>query len=313
MIVAVTGASGFIGGATVGRLLEKGLQVRALVRATSRTDLLESSGVTVCKVDFGNVHSIAAALSGADAVIHAAGPGLVDCIRGGLPGSESVSALVSAAEMSGCSHLVYLSSVKARAPHESGGKAASVTDIYGRRKQAEEIRIRASQRITWTIVRAAAVFGPGDRKSLALFRMSSGKFVPLLGAKAHGAFSLTFIGDLCEALILASLDSSLRGRVLEVGSDHSVTWNDLMRMLAADQARFVKLPLWLLRVVGFLGSSLTRLGVEVALVGPRICDLTHYDWRVLPEFRYRPVNDSSDLQVTLQKTQEWYQREGWLA
>jgi hypothetical protein len=86
-----------------------------------------------------------------------------------------------------------------------------------------------------------------------------------------------------------------------------------MRMLAADQARFVKLPLWLLRVVGFLGSSLTRLGVEVALVGPRICDLTHYDWRVLPEFRYRPVNDSSDLQVTLQKTQEWYQREGWLA
>ena len=70
MLVALTGASGFIGSYTAAALKSAGHQVRALVRMTSRRDHIESYVADWRIGDASEEQAMAALVAGADAVIH---------------------------------------------------------------------------------------------------------------------------------------------------------------------------------------------------------------------------------------------------
>jgi dihydroflavonol-4-reductase len=73
MRVVVTGGAGFIGGATVRRLLALGVDVLALDRAVERAEPLLAAGATVLRDELDDVAALADRFRGADAVVHAAG------------------------------------------------------------------------------------------------------------------------------------------------------------------------------------------------------------------------------------------------
>ncbi len=81
--VFVTGAAGFIGGATARLLRERGDQVVAVVRDPARAADVEAPGTQVIVGDLGSETTIRAAMSGCDAVIHLAGTYTI-----GIPASE---------------------------------------------------------------------------------------------------------------------------------------------------------------------------------------------------------------------------------
>jgi nucleoside-diphosphate-sugar epimerase len=76
MRVFLTGATGYIGAALVHRLAADGHELRALVRATSRTEALDASGVATFVGDVTDPESrrsaMREAMSGADWVVHLA-------------------------------------------------------------------------------------------------------------------------------------------------------------------------------------------------------------------------------------------------
>ena len=72
MKALVTGATGFIGSHIAEALTDKGWEVRALVRATSRVDFLEWIGVERAVGDVRDKESLKAALAGREIIFHAA-------------------------------------------------------------------------------------------------------------------------------------------------------------------------------------------------------------------------------------------------
>src|SRR6185369_1020186 len=72
MLVALTGASGFIGSYTVAALHRAGHEVRALVRPTSRRDHIEKFVAKFVEGDAADPQVMAALVAGAEVVIHEA-------------------------------------------------------------------------------------------------------------------------------------------------------------------------------------------------------------------------------------------------
>lgn len=67
--VLVVGATGRLGGQVVSDLLDRGKQVRALVRPTTNADKLERLGVEIARGDMLDLDSLVGAMNGVDAVI----------------------------------------------------------------------------------------------------------------------------------------------------------------------------------------------------------------------------------------------------
>jgi predicted dehydrogenase/nucleoside-diphosphate-sugar epimerase len=109
--VLVTGASGYVGSEVVQQLVKEGYYVRALVRALSRTEPLEQSGVELVYGDVRNPDSLRGAAAGMDILIHlAAGmrgtPGFIvdSCVQG----TKNVA---EAAKSAGLKRVIYMSSM----------------------------------------------------------------------------------------------------------------------------------------------------------------------------------------------------------
>ncbi|GEM_PF-2915737 len=72
MLVALTGATGFVGSHTVQSLIDAGHQVRALIRPGRGAGWLEGLGVEVCRGALGDETALCALVASVDAVVHTA-------------------------------------------------------------------------------------------------------------------------------------------------------------------------------------------------------------------------------------------------
>lgn len=171
MRVLVTGATGFLGGRIAERLVAEGLEVRALIRAARRPPG-PPAGVEVADGDVTDREAVVRAVSGCDAVVHAAA--LVRMWvrdrtafwRVNVEGFENVAR----ATLDRPARLVYVSSFLALGPSEGTqrdetGQAdpARCHNDYQRTKVEADRRARALAREGRDVVRVypGVVFGPG--------------------------------------------------------------------------------------------------------------------------------------------------------
>lgn len=192
MLLALTGATGFIGQHLLRELPKCGHRLRVLLRQPSSMPMQCASAVIG---DLARPLNMSAALEGVDAVIHSAGltPGMSgvpeDDYR--LLNTEATIGLARAAQRAGAKRFVFLSSVRA----QSGPAAETVlteadaprpTDAYGRSKLAAELGL-AELDIDWVSLRAVLVYGPGAKGNMAqLIRFARSPFpLPLrsIGAR----------------------------------------------------------------------------------------------------------------------------------
>ncbi len=112
--IAITGATGNIGGLVVPTLLEKGTQVKALVRNPSKAEELRKSGVEVVEGEFTHAEAVRKVMEGADSVLLIAPPN--------PDAAKQNSALITAAKNSGNPHVVRISAIGAAAdaPTDNG-------------------------------------------------------------------------------------------------------------------------------------------------------------------------------------------------
>ncbi|MFF9206151.1 NAD-dependent epimerase/dehydratase family protein [Streptomyces sp. NPDC014986] len=166
-LIAVLGASGYIGSAVVGELARLPVRVRAVTRGTGplRADAAAGAAdITVCRVDPARPGAVGEAVDGADAVIHlAAEIGGAQSWRSAAQGSQDVAAAlmrdVVGALGGGAGTppaLVFASTVQAAA---TGGTGPGP---YARQKIAAErvlARATSERTVRGAVLRLATVFG----------------------------------------------------------------------------------------------------------------------------------------------------------
>jgi nucleoside-diphosphate-sugar epimerase len=237
MLLALTGATGFIGQYLLRELPKRGYRLRVLLRHPSSMPMQCASAVIG---DLARPRNMSAALEGVDAVIHSAG---FTHGMSGIPeddyrllNTEATISLARAARRAGAKRFVFLSSIRA----QSGPTAETVlteandpnpTDAYGRSKLAAE-RGLTELDLDWVSLRAALVYGPGVKGNIAqLMRLARSPFPLPLGSfgarrslialenlsaaieivlKAPAVLRRPFIAADAEALTVAEMIAAMR-------------------------------------------------------------------------------------------------------
>lgn len=226
--ILVTGASGFIGGHLIARLLELGRPVRALVRPRSVHRYLADRGVEVVEGSVTEPASLPAAVDGVDAVVHLVGlivepPGVTfEAVV-----AEGTRSLVEAAERAGVRRFVYLSAVGA------GPQAAS---RYHRTKWIAEEAVRAAA-LEAVILRPSVVYGPGD-EFVNLFARSP---VPLIDG-GQTRLQPIYVGDLVTAIVEALDRPEVAGKTFELGGPQAYTLREMVRLIRTATGRWLPHP-----------------------------------------------------------------------
>ncbi len=235
-LVALTGATGFIGQCLLRELPKRGYRLRVLLRRPSVVPIESASAVVG---DLARPQNMAAALADVDAVIHSAG---LAHTMSGLPeddyrmlNTEATIGLARAARRAGAKRFVFLSSIRA----QSGPTADHVltedleprpTDAYGRSKLAAEQGL-AELELDWVALRLVLVHGPGVKGNMAeLVRLARSPFPLPLGALAARR-SLLALDNLVAAVDAVLAAPGPLRRPLIVADPEPLTIPDMIRAM----------------------------------------------------------------------------------
>jgi nucleoside-diphosphate-sugar epimerase len=224
-LVAVTGISGFTGGALAARLADEGYPVRGLVRAPSAAG---AAGVgSVVAGDLSDREALARLVSGADTVFHIAAmyrkEGTSEEFQ--AVNRDGTRALLAAAEKAGVRRFVYCSSIGvhghvAETPADENAPI-DPRDPYQESKLAAEEACRemaARSRMEVVIIRPCGIYGPGDTRMLKMFRMlQRGAF--LFVGDGSPNFHPVYIDDLVQGFLLAMTVPQAAGETFIIGGD----------------------------------------------------------------------------------------------
>ncbi|MCO6440571.1 MAG: NAD(P)-dependent oxidoreductase [Nitrococcus mobilis] len=274
-VVALTGATGFIGGALCQPLVQAGWRVRALARRPPGRVL--ASEIEWIRGDLNDTAALRRLVADADSVIHCAGAvrgrSLKVFERVNVHGSERL--LRTARGESRCARFLFMSSLAAREPTLSWYAAS--------KRHAEEVLQQQSGALALTIFRPTAVYGPGDRELSLLFLLLRHGLLPVPGNQ-QARLTLLHVHDLVTA-VLRWLDSSPPATgtfELHDGRAGGYSWQTIAAIAARVQGRPVRLlhlPYTGLTLAAAVNLRLARwLGYQPMLTPGKLRELRHPDW-----------------------------------
>ena len=322
MKALVTGATGFVGRHLVDALLRRGDTVTALIRSPQKAQEIADLGVRLIKGDLDELNAMARACEGQDVVYHVAG--LVAARNEAeffQVNRHGTLALLKAATAAGCKRFVLVSSAAAAGPSLpgvplKGDEPPDPVTTYGRSKLAGEEVVRGGK-IPWTIVRPPAVYGPGDRELLRIFKLARLGIAPVFGG-GRQELSLVYGPDLGEALAAAGHAPGAFGKIYYACHPEVVTSGAMVREIGRAMGKSVRLlPLPAMLAKGILtvtGAAARLTGKATLLTRDKAHEFLAPAWTADPA---RLTADTGwraehDLTAGVRGTLEWYREKRWL-
>ena len=325
--VLVTGATGFTGAVLTRKLCAAGMRVRAIARPTSDTAPLAGLPVEWVRGDVYDPAVVAHAAEGAVFIFHLAtgyrqGRSSPDYFR--KVHIESTQLLAArAAATPGFQRFVHVSTVGVHGHIEGGPADESAPfapgDAYQATKAEAEQWLHAHARATalpYTVIRPAAIMGPGDRRLLKLFRMAARPVFFILG-RGRSLYHLIHVDDLTDALLTAAVHPAALGEAFICGNAEPIALPEIGRVVARELGRplrVVRLPAWPFFAAAAACEWICRpLRIEPPLYRRRVAFFTKdraFDTRKLRDvlgFVPGYTNETG-----LVSTTRWYREHGWL-
>jgi nucleoside-diphosphate-sugar epimerase len=301
MRLAITGGTGFVGS----HLVELALASGAAVAALTRREQAPRERLEWVAGDLQDRAALERLVSGADALIHVAGVitarDTSEFETGNVVGTL---AMLAAATAGGVRRFVHVSSLAAREPNLS---------LYGGSKERAEELVHGSG-LDWAIVRPPAVYGPGDKETLELFRMAK---LGVMLTPPRGRISIIHVDDLARLLLALAADDAPSGILIEPddGKPGGWTHREFARALGSavgTRPAILSSPGILLRLAAHADQFLR--GDRAKLTIDRAAYFSHRNWVVEPK-RAPPADlwrPEIDTVHGLKATADWYRTQGWL-
>lgn len=253
--VTVFGGSGFVGRAIVRALAQEGYQVLVACRRIELAERIKTAGdvgqITILRTNLRIPASVAAAVSGSQAVINASGI----AFQRGRQRYETVHvegarAIADAAKAAGVQRLVHISGI--------GADQRNSTNKYVRSKVDAEDAI-VSGFAEATILRPSVVFGPEDAMFNRMAQIArQAPFLPVVGdgsAKAQPVY----VGDVGAAVVAVLERPDTAKSVFELGGPRVYTYREIAALVLREidrHKRIVGVPASLMKIMGFFAEFL---------------------------------------------------------
>lgn len=291
--VLVTGANGFIGSRLVRKLVERGEQVKCMVRPTASRAALSKLPVEIVEGDITIGHTVYRALAGCDRLYHVAAvykmwdqkpERIMDpAIRGTTEVLDAVRARGGQIRK-----VVVTSSVAAIGSNahaepldESADWNLADSEIYiVAKRRAEEVALAAAKELPITVVNPSGVFGPGDARptpsGTLIVRYLNWKG-PVAFPGGPGGMSVVDVDDVAEGHILAMEKGRIGERYILGGDNLTVT--QIVELLSS--------------ITGLRGPG-KPVAKGLAELAGRFMELRAYFGNSEPELTYKLARDYYD-------------------
>ena len=273
-LVALTGATGFIGNAIQEAFLKANWQVRSLCRQPQN----EIPGIEWVKGDLNTPSALQRLVGQADIVIHCAGRvrgrSEIEFLETNARGTQAMLDACHESDFKG--RFLLISSLAAREPGLSWyASSKALAEKY--------VNARGGQ-FSCAVIRPTAVYGPGDQEIKPVLQLLSRGL--LLKPAVSSRFSLLHVYDLVTALLLWSQHETAIVGTFELDDGHTngYTWNDVVEQ--ANNAwgvnvRQFQIPISALKIFANMNLFLSRwLPYSPMLTPGKVREITHSDWTV---------------------------------
>ena len=339
MKILITGASGFIGSFIVEEALRRGFETWAAVRGSSSRQFLTDERINFIELNLSSEEQLTEQLRGLqfDYVVHAAG--VTKCLdkqdfhRINTEGTQHLVRVLMALQMR-IKRFVYISSlsimgaIREQQPYTEIRESdeARPNTAYGHSKlEAEQWLEANSQKLIansqepfpYVILRPTGVYGPRERDYFMMAKSIKSHTDFAVGYKQQD-ITFVYVTDVVQAIFLAC-EKGVTGRkyFLSDGEVYqSSTFSNLIRKELGNPWWIrITAPIWVLRVVTFVGEYVGRLtGKVTALNNDKYNIMRQRNWRcdiepARQELGYEP---KVKLEEGVRRSIKWYKENGWL-
>ncbi|MCA9397023.1 MAG: NmrA family NAD(P)-binding protein, partial [Candidatus Omnitrophica bacterium] len=226
-VIAVLGATGYVGGRLVPSLLEKGCRCRAIGRSLDKLksrSWANHPNIELVKADVSDKSSVTGALKGVHAafyLVHSMNPSEKDYKEADRKAAENFRL---AAEQNGLHQIIYLAGL--------GDDDDALSDHLKSRREVESI-LKAGN-IPVTIFRAAMIIGSGSA-SFEILRYLVDRLPVMITPKWVNTPSQPIaIRNVLTYLMECLSQNETLGKTFDIGGPEILTYDELMRIYAIE-------------------------------------------------------------------------------
>jgi nucleoside-diphosphate-sugar epimerase len=192
-------------------------------------------------------------------------------------------------------------------------------DEYQRTKLEAELWLKdfaEKNYLNYTIIRPAAIYGPGDRRLLKLFKMALKPVFVLLG-KGKCMYHLVHVDDLANAIIKSATHEKALSEAFIIGAAEPIPIAEIARIVSTHfgvKHRLVRLPISPFFMAADVCEAICRpLKIEPPIYRRRVAFYSkdrHFDvGKMKNVLNYKSLFDNK---TGLEQTADWYKKEGWI-
>lgn len=260
-LVFVTGATGYIGGRLVPRLLDKGYRVRCLARAPRKLAdraWADDPSVEIMGGDVDDVDALADAMRGCTTAYYLIHSMMVAGESYRRRDHDLALNFAQAAERAGIERIIYLGGL--------GETGAGLSEHLESRREVE--RALASGRVPVTVLRAAMIIGSGS---------ASFEILRYLVERLPWMITPKWVSTECQPIavrdalhyLIACLDTpETIGRTIDIGGPDVVRYRELLHMMARalglPRRRIIPVPVLTPRLSSLWIHLVTPLSQDIA-------------------------------------------------